>query len=854
MDLISTILNEPKPLSTQQRNAVTCDASHIRIIAGAGAGKTETLTRRIVYLLLVKEVEPSSIVAFTFTEKAAESMKSRVYERVKHLGGKEVCARLGEMFIGTIHGYCARLLEQHFGHGDYGVLDDKQEMAYLMRVGWSLGLGNGGYYSTNCEIFLNTLNVYYGEMIPIETIGKHNPEFLKQVETYEEKLKQHKQLTFNLMVQCALDNLELHPEVADRVDFLIVDEYQDINRAQEKLIKLIGAGGDVFIVGDPRQTVYQWRGSDENCFEEFAIINKDVKTIRITENRRSTDAVINLANDFSDTFSKKKYAHMTPMRAEKGASYVVELEDAHEEVFWIADAIQDLVNSGKCRYMDLALLFRSVSTSAPLFIDEFRRREIPFLVGGKVGLFRRSEILALGKLFAWLYEGGFWKKDKWSSESVSGDELFYEAVNNWNSAIHDFPIDDDRVDSLHLWKESVLGSAYDNFTIIFQELLVILGYHNFNPDDPRHAIIMANMGRFNNLLTDFETANMLGGKKRRNWKSELNDLCWYMNTFASSKYEEQTGDDVGGLDAVQLLTVHQSKGLEWPLVFVPALVKRRFPSSMIGRSRDWLIERSLFDVDKYEGDIESERKLFYVALTRARDVVVCSYFSRGAKRRVSASEFVDDVTESDFVQVLSKTEGLPDYPYSSPSVSDELRTFTAGEIVTYHRCPHMYRLNRVWGYQPGLNVFLGYGKSLHFCLREAAHLIKEDGLPPMTAVATAVDENFHMPFILPGKMVKMKAAAKAHLMKFTWKFSDDMLRIKEVESRIEFPVQNAIVVGKVDVILHNTGNDDGADPDIGDCIVDSSGCGVEVREYKTSDMVISEEDVALQVRLYARGL
>lgn len=163
IELIDRILNVPKKLSDIQRAAVLSDKNHIRIIAGAGAGKTETLTRKIVYLLLIEKVEPSSIVAFTFTEKAAQSMKSRVYDRIKHLGGDEICAQLGDMFIGTIHGYCSRLLEDHFRYGNYEVFDENQEMAFIMRVGWELGLNKNGKYSTNCETFLNTLNVVYGE-------------------------------------------------------------------------------------------------------------------------------------------------------------------------------------------------------------------------------------------------------------------------------------------------------------------------------------------------------------------------------------------------------------------------------------------------------------------------------------------------------------------------------------------------------------------------------------------------------------------------------------------------------------------------------------------------------------------
>lgn len=833
--LTDKILNEPRPLSDQQRRAVLCDRSHIRIIAGAGAGKTETLTRRIVYLLLVQNVEPSTIVAFTFTEKAAQSMKSRVYERVKHLGGDEICAHLGEMFIGTIHGYCNRLLEEYFGYGDWGVFDEKQEMAYLMRVGWAMGLGRSGYYATNCEDFLNALNVYYGEMIPEGNLRKKKDrEFLEKLQRYEASLNQRKRLTFNRMVQLAVENLRKRPEVAEHVKHLIVDEYQDINRAQEELIRLIGRGGNIFVVGDPRQTIYQWRGSDERYFEEFIKQYPATATIHITENRRSTVAVIETANGFSDTL-ESRYDHMDPIRHEQGGVYLTELESDISEVDWIADQIQALVSEGRCNYSDIALLFRSVSTSAPPFIDEFRRRDMPFIVGGKVGLFRRLEILGVGQLFAWLWEDGFWQQDRWSPGRIRGEELFEEAVDNWNQGVPELALDDSNIQNLHHWKDSVLNGTYDNFTQIYGELLIILGYHGLDPDNSRHAVIMANLGRFNTLLTDYELAVMLGGQRSRNWENELKGLCWYLNTYASSKYEEQTGDDIGGVDAVQLVTVHQSKGLEWPLVFVPCMVRQRFPSSMTGRGRTWLLSSELFDTAKYEGDIESERKLMYVALTRAKDVAVVSYFKSLNGRRKGPSEFIGDIRGLLYVKPLSQRDRLPDHDYATGGTVDELHTFTAGEIVDYGKCGHLYRLRHLWGYQPGLSDYLGYGQTLHFCLRTAVDLMKHEDLSPMIAVATAVDRHFYMPFMLPGRVEDIKHAAKSHLMKFAEKYHDDMLRIREVETRVEFPVQNAIVTGKVDVILHD-------------------GDAVEVREYKTSDTVTTPEDSALQVRLYSRGL
>ena len=284
--LLDKILTEPKPLSDSQRKAVTSKKRYIRVIAGAGAGKTETLTRKIASLLLIDDVPPRSIVAFTFTEKAAQSMKSRVYERVKQLGGEEQCAHIGEMYIGTIHGYCLRILQDYFGYGAYGAFDENQEMAFLLRFGWNLSLTQGRSYSENCELFKQTLNAVYAEMLPDSILEKKASPFFNSYKKYEEHLKRHKRLTFDRMITLAVHHLLEKPEVLSYVKYLIVDEYQDINHAQEHLIKLIGSAGNIFIVGDPRQTIYQFRGSDPGCFDSFATHYPDVETISITENRR----------------------------------------------------------------------------------------------------------------------------------------------------------------------------------------------------------------------------------------------------------------------------------------------------------------------------------------------------------------------------------------------------------------------------------------------------------------------------------------------------------------------------------------------------------------------------------------
>jgi len=673
------VLDNPKPLSSSQRAAVRSRNTRIRVIAGAGAGKTETLTRKIVHLLLVEQIDPSSIVAFTFTKKAAQSMKTRIYDRVAHLGGEEACSRLGEIYVGTIHAYCLSLLRDCCGYGNWGELDENQEMAFLLRVGWDCHFPDGGNYPQKCEAFLRNLNVFYAEMLDRSILREQAPGFAASLEAYEDALERHRLLTFNRMTQVAVEQLERHPGLAANIQYLIVDEYQDINRAQERLIQLLGKNARTFVVGDPRQTIYQWRGSDERCFEQFAE-GLDPEEVAIAENRRSGTAILDVANVVADGFAGKRYDRLTPVRDIPGGAYLVGCRSDLSEAQWIASQIKRYVDAGRCQYSDIGLLLRSVATSAPVFIDEFRKQGIPFVVGGKVGLFRRPEVLCVAKLFMWVPKGGYFQKSRYDfNELYIDDDLLYSGCRNWRAVTTGGILPGDLVERLSAWKTAAAGEIYPDLISMYYDLLNTLGYQQLNPQVPEDAIALANLGRFAKLLTDFESVNRFGGAPR-DWNQLLAWLCEYINAYATSAYDEQPADDIRGIEAVQIMTVHQAKGLEWPVVFVPALIDGRFPSGMTGKPQEWLIPRDLFDAEKYEGDLESERKLFYVAVTRAKDLLVATCFTSRNGRPQRMSAFAHDLAESEQVTYLGENDVLPFHSIPVGGEADEIQTYTAGEL------------------------------------------------------------------------------------------------------------------------------------------------------------------------------
>ncbi|MFZ2471377.1 MAG: ATP-dependent DNA helicase [Methanothrix sp.] len=826
------ILSYPKPLSPNQRRAVLSDKRHIRIIAGAGAGKTETLTRRIVYHLIYEEIDPAAIVAFTFTDKAAQGMKSRIYDRLNDMGRDDLRARIGDLYVGTIHGYCYRLLTDYFNYGNHDSFDENQERAFLSIVGKDLGLANSGNYIRNCKNFLETVKVVEGELISEETLRESSPVFLEKLNMYKSKLAENKRLTFDRMISLAVENLEEKPDTLKHIKYLLVDEYQDINRAQEKLIRLIGKNAGIFVVGDPRQTIYKWRGSDETCFEDFAEIYPDAETIYLTENRRSGKDIINLANSFADGFETILYDHIEPTRTDSGiVAHLVASSEA-KEAEWIATQIESYIHRGLCEYSDIGILLRSVSTSAPPFIDVFRDRGIPLIIGGGVGLFRKDEARAVGMLFSWLFEKSHWRLDPRRADPViDGKDMLPFAIRAWKAAVS-YSLPKDIGDKLKTWKNETLSGKFKHFTEAYQDLLNILGYLALDPEDPNQAVIMANLGRFNTILTDYETAAMLGGNDR-DWIRDTEGLFEYITGHANGTYSELIGEDLQGINAVQITTIHQAKGLEWPIVFMPALMSNRFPSKNTGKQKKVMIGRDLFDAARYEGTIEDERRLFYVAATRSKDVLVFSSFN-GARKDVYESSFVSDLPRGSYID-LSENDLLPAYMISKVADPEDIQTFSAGDIIAYKTCPYSYRLNHIWGYRPGFSEYLGYGKTLHFCLRLASDMIKKQGLSPVNAIETALDDHFFLPFIVSDRSQEIQQAARNKLIQFVKERAEDMKQIKEVEARVEFPLQKATVTGRIDVLIHD-----------GNCI--------EIRDYKTSKDSTTHDDSSIQVQMYALGM
>ncbi len=834
--------------SPEQQQVISHRDGHLQVIACAGAGKTEAISRRVASLI-TEGVEPSAIVAFTFTERAAVSLKTRITKRVAEAKGQVFLDRLGPMFVGTIHAYCLRLLQDHVTElANFDILDAHRLAGLLSREFKRLKLNKiGPKHWRPIADFLRNANVVENESID-RTLLKGSS-FGDCYNAFCETLYRYRFLTYGLLITAALkalDNEDIFKRVHGSLQHLIVDEYQDINPAQEKLIaKLSQSPVQLCVVADDDQSIYQWRGSDVSNMLEFTQRYPDATPVTLSVNRRSRPEIIQTANTFADSICPRLPKQMGTFRPGSEPEVVCwAAETARAEAEVIADTIEKLQDRGY-RYKDIAVLYRSVRTSSPPLIEVFETRGIPFRCAGRTGLFLQPEALVLGKTYAWLinYE---WKSARYGeSEVVELDDLVaeYEAVFTDGEPIEELEL------YLNHWKHLVKdNSAPINLVRDFYRLLNLLGVQHLNLDDPSDSARMGCLARFSQILADFEHVTRRGRYLEENGKREYRGgtdrgqyfyqrLYNFLQYYALDAYEDFEGEENFDLDTVDILTIHQAKGLEWPVVFVPSLVQGRFPSQYAGRSQDWLIPEEHFPPEaqqRYQGSETEERRLFYVAITRAKDILYLSRF-RKLKNKFKPSVFLEEVAGSDPPIVCELP--LPEPFTPPPDDAEDLPTISFSELALFESCPMRYRMSSSLGFQPQLVTELGYGKAIHHILRELAEFTQAKGsLPTAEEIKKLFRQAFYLPFANQAAAENLAARAWSLVHKYLKDHHSDLLRIWATERAFELHLEKGIVNGRADVILDRENG-----------IVDN----LAIVDYKTSNETKPDDLYAFQLAIYA---
>lgn len=827
--------------------AVAHRGSHIQIIAAAGSGKTEVVSQRVASLLAEGEA-PESIVAFTFTDKAASELKERIRERVTARMGANATDQLGRLFIGTIHAYCFRLLQTYVPRYEtYTALDANQLTNFLYRSNRIIGIGDAvpsaGLFKS-IETFQRGIDVLENELIALETLPSSR--FRTAAETYYAELDRHQYMSFGTQIVRAVEALsdaEVHTAVTAPLRHLIVDEYQDVNAAQEKLVELLSkphGRADVVVVGDDDQAIYQWRGSSVENIVTFAQRYPHVAQFRLLTNRRSRPGIVEIANVFAGTIPGRIDKEMRPFRETDGPSVAIVRDPGSERdaARVIADEILDLHARG-LPFRDIAILVRG-RAAYPALLETLEHAGVPVQAGGRSGLFAQPEPQVFGATYAWI--AGFdWRTEQYGPRVDVTLPMLLEQYQDV------FLLDSATVHRLeeHLiaWRDRALASKFnENLVGDFYTLMDLLGARDWDLTDVLARNRLGTIARFTTVLADYEGVSwrsrrdpenlgeQVGGRSGGEWFYK--NLAILMSNYAFGAYDDFSGEQGLSDDGVALGTVHGSKGLEWPVVFLPSLVKTRFPSSRSGRSQEFpdeLVGR--FDRSRYEGTDADERRLFYVALTRARDAVLLSSFSRlaGGKNR-NASPYFDELMNA------YGHQGTPSSATSRSQTAAHDLAVTYSELAAFESCPRSYLLKNQLGFMPAIRPELGYGNAVHHTMRVLAERTRVTGAPPTAAqVDQLLASEFFLPFANKAGHRQMKESARRLVMQYATDHSGDLLRTWATERPFELFLDGVVVSGRADVIYDTHQGEMGQ---------------LALVDYKTST---GGEVDALQLQIYAEA-
>src|SRR3989344_4796579 len=724
-------------LNREQLNAATYGEGPLLIIAGAGTGKTTVITERIKYLILKKEVLPSQILALTFTQKAAEEMEERV----------DVAMPYGytQMWISTFHAFCDRILRNeaiHIGlNPAYKLMTEAETILFLKEFIFEFSLS---YFRPlgNPNKFLEGMLQHFSrlrdeDISPKEYLfwaqaqtktqedeNEKNLELANAFKAYQDLKGKEGVMDFSDLITNALklfrERKNILGQYQSQFKYVLVDEFQDTNYAQNQLaILLAGKQKNITVVGDDDQAIYRWRGAAISNIIQFKKQFPKAKVITLTKNYRSTQEILDKAysliqynNPDRLEIKEKVYKKLKAQRSENSIPIEFLFEErVEDEADTAVKKIQDLVASNAYDYKDIAILIRANNHSLS-FVRTLQRYNIPYQFLGPGRLFHQEEIKDLITYLKVLYN---------FEDSISLYRVLINPIFDLESRDLAAVLNFAKRKNLRLFEalEKIADSKEDEVELILsstsmkkvQALTNMIKRHlKLASKDSAGQILyyfMEDSGMLKKFLstkTDIETRKYQNiakfFDKLKTYEIEHEDsrifpvVDWIDLSMQMGESPMAADIDWSENNAVNILTIHSSKGLEFPVVFLVNLVSQRFPTRE--RSEQIPIPQELIKEILPTGDfhLEEERRLFYVGLTRAKDfafLAAANFYGEG-KREKKISPFIFETLGEEKVNKLLRKNNIGNramkqlslIEWSTPiTLKDQRPTTNSRTLITY---------------------------------------------------------------------------------------------------------------------------------------------------------------------------
>ena len=651
-------------LNESQRKAVEYIDGPSLVIAGAGSGKTRVLTYKIAYLLQ-QGVKPWSIMALTFTNKAAREMK----ERIGKLVGQELAQHL---YMGTFHSIFSRILRaeaQHIGFtNNFTIYDESDSRSLIKTIVKEMGLDEKVYKpaSVHSRISMAKNNLMSAENYARDKELYQADQRAKMPRvgdifiTYVQRCQQANAMDFDDLLTLTFKLFQEHEDIrkkyADRFDFLLVDEYQDTNHAQMRIVmQLCKEKERVCAVGDDSQSIYSFRGANIDNILSFQSRFKEARLFKLEQNYRSTQSIVEAANSLIKHNSNQIPKHVYS-KNDKGERLIYKpAYSDKEEALIVCREIKRIKRQDDCQYSDFAILYRTNAQSRS-FEEEFRKQGIPYRIYGGLSFFQRKEIKDVIAYFRLVAnpddEEAFKRIINYPSRGIGNTTVakiaacaldnhvsFWQVISSpehYGLGVNKGTLA--KLESFRLMisgfvEKSASMNAFDLGDTIVKESGISADIYKSGSRDPED---LARQENLEELLGGMQSFVEECREEGREQEAYLTD---YLQGVALLTDLDSKGDD--DEPRVSLMTVHASKGLEFPTVFVVGLEENIFPSAIVSTLRE----------------LEEERRLLYVAITRAEKHCVLTSaknrFRYGKMEFGNPSRFIKEI-DSAFIQENSE--------------------------------------------------------------------------------------------------------------------------------------------------------------------------------------------------------
>jgi len=785
-------------LTREQERVINANTGkNIRVIACAGSGKTTVMTRRIARLLNEKIATPEKIKVITFTRKAAKHMENKLLEFL------DKPDQLRDLFVGTIHSFCFSLLQDFYPNirEYYEVIDeDKQFLLFYLK-----------YNEWGIDKFKSNMNKYEKirkiitsiEILQKENIKREYPidnNLLSIVEKYENYLSENSYFDYGQLISVTVDRLSNDNKFLEwaknTIDYLFVDEYQDVDNLQDKLIQILSKN-DTFVVGDDDQSIYQFRGTDVNIIRNFDKNYNNVLSFNISDNWRCSQNILSLGKNIIEKNSDRLKKDMKPT-AKGGVVEYKFFNTVSEEVDFIIGKIKYLLKNYVDYRSNIAILLRSVKSSGYEYIEGLKNAGLAPLVIGDSSLFQIKEISEIKACLELLLRDGLDHNSKPYLLKLFPENLVDELMTYNN--LYQVPLGDlqekhprqlvDRFENLMHLKDLFERRDYQNITDLVYRTIDALNLLITSSD-----AVLKNVASFTKISRDYDDIH--GGKN-------LRKFLGYLTLYAERNFDEEVYEEEE-VDAVKIMTIHQAKGLQFDAVFLPMMVKGRFPIER--QEKRWFIPDSIFNSNRYMSNIEDERRLLYVAITRARSFLYVTGASRHPALRVEKKPSIFFYEVSKFVENEKNQHSLDiRSPLSLPEVQQ--RVFSFSEIEYYITCPYRYKLIYKLGFRTMANPYFEFGRSIHHILSIIHSLYKDGSELTEDDVKEIYEKNFRINTNLPQfKIRRRKKHGLKYVLNYFRNYKHILKNVNLVEEDIMFESNDILIKGRIDLLVKNGESD-----------------------------------------------